>query len=131
MIRPVATLLFAAGIAAACAVHRSNSRPTPAPAHAVIPLPESIEITRERGFTVTPKTVIVVPRDDERVAAIGRFLSSWIGIAAAPQPPPVENAAPSIPPASIVLTLSGPLTAAESYALTITADRVTITASQP
>jgi len=130
--RPVAILLLAAGIVTtACATHAPIGSAPPARTHAVIPLPQSIEISRDRAFTITPQTVIVVPQGDERVAAIGRSLSAWIGIAAAPQPPPVQPAGPSIPPASIVLTVDTSLASAEAYELTITAERVTIAASQP
>jgi len=131
VIRPIAIALVATGLATACRTPTPIGTPTATPAHAIVPLPESIQISAGRGFTVTPQSVIVVPRDDARVAAIGRYLSQWIGIAAAPQPPPVENGGPSIPPASIVLTLGTSPAAPEAYELTVTADRVTIAASQP
>ena len=121
----------------ACATHARPGTAPPTRTHAVIPLPDSIQISSDRAFAVTPQTVIVVPRDDERVAAIGRFLSNWIGIAAAPQPPPVVPAGSPIPPASIVLTLgtslAGPAGAVsdDSYELAVTAERVTIAASRP
>ena len=112
----------------------SCAAPPPAPTHSVIPLPDSIEISRDGAFTLTPQSVIVVPHGDERAAAIGRFLSDWIGIAAAPQPPRVEPAGSSIPPGSIVLMLAassaGPPNE-DAYELSVTPDRVTITASQP
>jgi hexosaminidase len=136
----VAIALLAA-VVSSCAAQTAVPPPSATPA--VIPLPESIEISGDRRFVLTPQTVIVVPRDDERVAAIGRFLSDWIGIAAAPQPPRVQAAGPSIPPASIVLTLgsspvvptgaAGPVSPVsdDAYELSIAPERVTIRASQP
>jgi hexosaminidase len=124
-------------VTTACVAHRPAASPSPIRTHAVIPLPDSIQISPDRGFTITPQTVIVVPRDDERTAAIGRFLSNWIGIAAAPQPPPVVPDGSPIPPASIVLTLgaspAGPVSPVkdDAYELTITAERVTVAATRP
>ena len=131
---PIALL---AAVVSSCAAQ--TAAPPPGATPSVIPLPESLEISNDRRFVVTPQTVIVVPPGDDRVAAIGRFLSDWIGLAAAPQPPRVEAAGPSVPPASIVLTLgaspASPAGAAspndDAYELTIAPDRVTIRASQP
>ena len=76
--------------------------------HAVIPLPQSIDLVPGSTFVVSAQTVIIVPPGDERVLAIGRFLSDWIGLAAAPAPPRVEAAGQTTPVGSIVLTSSAP-----------------------
>ena len=129
------TLILIAGVVvSSCAALTCSAAPSLAPTHTVIPLPESIEISRDGPFTLTPQSVIVVPPGDERVAAVGQALSDWIGLAAAQQPPRVEAAGPSIPPGSIVLTLgassAGPVSD-DAYELSITPDRVTISAPHP
>ena len=124
---PLAPLVL---LLSSCAVQ--TAAPPPITMLAVIPLPESIEISSDRRFVLTPQSVIAVAPGDDRVAAIGRVLSDWIGIAAAPQPPRVEAAGPSIPPASIVLMLgSSPGGDSDAYELSIAPERVTIRASQP
>ena len=132
--RPATTVLFVALIAASCArtvtVVPRPARPQTRP-HAVIPLPQSIEISPGPPFTITGDTVIVVPAGNEHVTAIARLLSDWIGLAAAPAPPAVDVAGPTTPPRSILLTLGGTATGDEGYELTITSERVTIAASRP
>ena len=103
--RRITTVLFVALTTASCGKTA-----------AVIPHPQSIEISGGRSFVVTADTVIVVPPGDERVAAIGRFLSDLIGIAAAPAPPRVD-AGGAAPPGSIVLALSAPSAGDEGYEL--------------
>jgi hypothetical protein len=82
--------------------------------HAVVPRPESIEIALgSPPFYITAQTAIEVP-DDERVAAIGRALADWIGLAAAAAPPRVVVAQPGArQTGAIALTLGAPLASDE------------------
>jgi hexosaminidase len=134
--RRLTTGLLLAVAASSCAKVAPVVAPRP-PAvmrtHAVIPLPQSIDIAlAEAPFTLTRETIIVVPPDDERVRAIGQYLADWIGIAAAPAAPRVEIGRGGAPPAGgIVLTLDAPATGDEGYELSIAADRVRIAASHP
>jgi hexosaminidase len=101
-------------------------------AHAILPNPESVEIALGAApFRITADTAIDVP-DDERVLAIGRFLSEWIGLAAAAAPPRVEVVRAGATHAGhIALTLGAVATAEEGYELTAAADRVVIAAREP
>jgi len=108
------------------------SPPPAARAHAVLPLPQSIEFSGGLPFVVTAETSIVVPPGNDRAAAIGRFLSDLIGLAAVASPPPVVAAAASTPgPGAIVLSLDAANAGDEGYELSVASDRVTIAATQP
>jgi hexosaminidase len=130
----ITTVLLAALTLTACAKTAAVVSRLPAPpmrGHAVIPLPQSIDLLGDRPFVVSAGTVIVVPPGDERVAAIGRFLSDLIGLAAAPAPARVDTTDSATAAPSIVLTLDAPSAGDEGYVLTIGADRVTIAANRP
>lgn len=97
----------------------------------LIPMP--VSVTAEAGsFTITPSSRIVVPTSDPRVQVLGQYLSDWIGLAATELPLPVEPLSGSAPAGSIHLSL-GALSSIgdEGYELTITPERVTLTANQP
>lgn len=97
----------------------------------VIPLPMSVEPARGGGFHITAGTAIVVPADDGEAQRIGRYLAEAIGIAAAPQPPRVEVSGASMPASAIHLRIGGGPAGGEAYELTVAADGVTITGSDP
>jgi hexosaminidase len=128
------SLLLALALSACATRGAGVTRPSPiVQPHPLIPLPASLDVSSgSPPFRVTADTAIVVPPDDARVQAIGRFLSDWIGIAAAPAAPRVEVAGPAIAPrGNIVLTLVGAATGEEGYELSITPEQVTIAAGQP
>jgi hexosaminidase len=135
--RRITAVVLAALALGSCAktatvVVRPPASPRPAArAHAVLPLPRSIEFPGGAPFIVTGGTAIVVPAGDDRVAAVGRFLSDLIGLAAASTPPRVVASAPAAAPGAIVLSLDAADAGDEGYELTIAADRVTIAAAQP
>ena len=56
-----------------------------------------------RGFTVTASTVIYVESGDEHAAAVGRYLSDLIGIAASATPVPVQSTSAEVPAGNIWL----------------------------
>src|SRR5258705_13688817 len=92
-------------------------------AHAILPNPESAEIALGAApFRITEQTAIDVP-DDARVLAIGRLLSAWIGVAAAPPPPRVEVVRGAPPPGHIALTLAAAPPAAGGDERATTPDR--------
>lgn len=101
--------------------------------HALIPLPQSIEMAvGSPPFRITADTVIVVPPGDARALAIGQFLSNWIGLAAAPSALRVGAATPGASTTgAIALTLRPGAAGDEGYELSITPEQVTIAASQP
>jgi len=128
-------------VVVACAAGASCARLPRGPArllapvmrtHAVIPNPAAIDVRLgDPPFAITAATTIQVA-DDERVAAIGRYLSDWIGLAAATAPPPVEVAGPGgSRTGRIVLSLGGASTSDEGYELSIAVDGVTIVARAP
>jgi len=100
--------------------------------HSVVPNPDAIDVRLgDPPFTITETTTIQVV-DDERVAAIGRYLSEWIGLAASKSPPPVEVARSGSSRAGrIVLSLGGSSSSDEGYELSIAADGVAIVARSP
>ena len=105
--------------------------------HSIVPAPLTVEAGRGPGFTVSPSTVIYVQPGDERVAAVGRYLSDLIGIAAAPTPPSVRAADGGaghgeVPAGSIHLATRAGGTEEgedEGYELTVRTDGVTLTAA--
>src|SRR5262249_50511387 len=119
--------LLVVAVAAAASCARSRTQTT-----AVIPRPESIEIAPgSPPFVITAQTTIAVP-DDERVAAIGRGLAEWIGLAAAEAPPRVVVAQPgSRQVGTIALTLAAATPSREGYQLTVRADGGAVPARQP
>jgi hexosaminidase len=132
--RRLTTVIFIALTASSCAKTAAVVLRRPSPvmrSHAVIPLPQSIDLSPGSTFVVTAQTVIIVPPGDDRVLAIGQFLSHWIGLAAAPAPPRVEAAGQTMPGGSIVLALGAAAAGDEGYDLSITSERVTIAANQP
>ncbi len=102
----------------------------PAPSiHDVIPQPAHTDARSGAGFPITADTVIVVPPGDERALWIARYLAGLIGLAAAPQPPRVEAAGAAIPSGAISLEVDSAVAGPEGYELTVTAERVTIRAT--
>lgn len=81
---------------------------------------------------MTPSTTILVDPGNAEAARIGRFLAGLIGNTVETTPR-VAEAAGAIPAGSIVLTMRGAdrSLGAEGYELTVTPERVTISAQQP
>ena len=130
MSRGVTAFAAIALLAGACA--RAPRPATPAAArskpmqHTLVPRPTSFEPGTGDGFVVSPTTAIYVPAGNEDLLRIGRFLSDWIGIAAAPMPPRVDVGTP--PPRDAIVLQLGQIaeTAGEAYELTVTAERIVI-----
>jgi hexosaminidase len=105
---------------------------TPAAPHAFVPTPVSVEPSDAGEFRITESTVIVVPPGDEAAARVGRYLSAYIGLAAAQEPPAVQPAGASVPDGAIRLTLGENAGGGdEGYELTIASSGVTIAANAP
>ena len=120
--------------ASACGRTANTRKPVVTPMatsliHRVVPAPFTAEAGPGPGFTVTPATVIYVPPGDERAAAVGRYLSELIGIAAGPQPLAVEAAPGAVPAGSIHLVTSAGAVDDDGYELSVGSDRVTLTAA--
>ena len=62
-----------------------SAAPAAGPAHAIVPTPVSVE-TASGEFRMTPTTVIVVPGNNEGVSSVAKYLSTFIGLAAGPEP---------------------------------------------
>jgi len=78
------------------------------------------------GFTVTASTVIYVQTGDEHAAAIGRYLSEVVGLAASATPLAVQGISGDAPAGSISLRTRGIGPTVEGYVLTVQADGVTL-----
>ena len=103
-----------------------------APAHAVIPLPVSIELTGGAPFVVTPDTRILVPPGNDQARLVGRHLSDFIAQSVAQERPRVEPFDGEAPAGTVQFRLGTVAGAGdEGYELTVTADRVTVTANTP
>jgi hexosaminidase len=126
------TALLAQGCASAPPVrpYKTARAPTPGP-HTLIPRPAVFEPGSGDGFVVTPTTAIYVPADNAEVVRIARFLADWIGMAAGPTPPRVVVGVP--PPRDAIVLQLGQIAdpAGEAYELTVTTERVLITAARP
>lgn len=124
----VATCVASAGIAGRA---MSQAAQAATPGHTFVPTP--VSVTGGQGeFVITATTKIVVPAGNEEAAKIGRYLSAFIGLAAATQPLAVVPAGGPVPAGAIQLVLGQPQNAgAEGYELAITSGGVTITASAP
>ncbi|MDO8679879.1 MAG: family 20 glycosylhydrolase [Acidobacteriota bacterium] len=124
--------VFLAAIgAAACGRTASLPRPAvtatpPSRVPAIIPAPLTVGERQGPGFTVTASTVIYVQPDDERAAAIGRYLSDVIGLAASATPVAVHATSSGVPPGNISLRTRGGSAADEGYELTVRPDGVTL-----
>ena len=135
MTRTLAAVAVTMLLGGACARSPRAVTPSPRgsiPMHTLVPRPSTFEPGQGGGFQLTPTTAIHVPAGDPAMLRLGRFLADWIGIAAGPAPPRVD--AGSSPPARDAILLQiGPIAdpADEAYELTVTADRVVITATTP
>jgi hexosaminidase len=125
-------VIFLTVVLSACARtgHVRTPQPAPAaPAHALIPAPQSFAAAGAE-FTILPETAIVV--SDERVKPVGDYLAQLIGLAAGPQPPRVTVASGQAAPGSINLRLDASSAAGdEGYELTVAAGGITVTAAAP
>jgi hexosaminidase len=96
------------------------------PAHAIVPLPVSIE-PGSGTFVLGPSTVIVVPDADERVRGIGDALSRLIGRSVGAEAPRVQLASAGSAASAIHLQVAASAGSAdEGYELTVASERVTI-----
>jgi hexosaminidase len=100
--------------------------------HAFVPTPVLVENSAGE-FRMTANTAIVVPAGNDAAARIGRYLSSWIGLAEGTEPPKIQTAGQTAPAGSIQLVLGRLDEPAgdEGYELAITPEGVTITANAP
>ena len=125
----IPTIVVAVLALAACGRSASPPRPVvtaaePARFPAIVPLPLIANDGPGPGFTVVAATVIYVQAGDEPAAAIGRYLSDVIGLAASAAPPAVQEISGDAPAGHIRLSTRG--AGAESYTLTVQADGVAI-----
>ena len=124
-------------VIAACGRGRPPGPPEPAavtrPAHAIVPIPVSVQMTPADTFTVDSTTVVVVASgagaDAERVAG---YLAYLLG---GPLGPPARTLSPdeAPPPNAVHLSLDRSKTSAgpEGYELLVARDRVTLSAMSP
>ena len=109
-----------------------HRRPSPL-AHAVVPIPSTIDVSRADSFLVTPRTVVYVDADaSAEVEAIGTYAANVIASRAGATAQRLAAGA-SAPDSSIVLRLDPSRTqlGAEGYELTATKTQVRIVAAQP
>jgi hexosaminidase len=101
------------------------------PMNPLIPLPISVEETGAT-FTLTGETQIIVDADNHELAAIGAYLTEWLGATTGTAMPVLADDDADLSGA-ILLTLAGadPSQGEEGYELSVTPDGVMITASQP
>jgi len=129
MFERIAALVLLANLVVTCAWsdHVTAQSVTSLPAfRQLIPLPAVVEPAAGAGFEITPATTIRVPGGDDQLLRIGRFLSDFIGIAAGPEPPRVEQGRSNT--GAIVLQVGEVSQAgAEAYELTVTSELVTVT----
>ena len=137
MIRPFVGFVAVSLLIASCAKRPpltqppQAARPFTSSIQHVIPLPRVVEPRAGADFTITADTVVVVSPGDDRAIWIAKYLAEVIGLAAAPQRPPVDVAGPTIPPGAISLVLGdASVTGPEAYELVVAHDGVTIRASQ-
>lgn len=126
-------LALAAVLSAALLISCSGVRePSPAvPARAnVIPLPATVE-HQSGSFTFTPETRIIVDPGNADAARIGTFLADLIGNTEETRLP-VSHSGEVIPAGSVLITTRGAASdlGEEGYSLTVTPERVTISAPQ-
>ena len=137
MILRITTAVVAALAFSSCAKTTAVVAPPPAsppPAartHAVLPLPQSIEFSGGLPFVVTAETSIVVPPGNERAAAIGRFLSDLIGLAAGRGAAPVSTAVGSWPRGASCCRSTPPAPATKATSCRSRPTASTIAAAQP
>lgn len=130
MYRPFLTVVCLSLVASACAKSKPKVAPAPVPTtQTLLPAPTKVETAAGAPFAVLPTTVITFEGGD-RVAPIAAYLSDIIGTAAGPLPPAVQPAVDSLPAGRIHLALRAG-GGSEAYDLTVTADAVTIAASEP
>jgi hexosaminidase len=102
-----------------------------APLHAIVPAPATFERGSGDGFVITPATTITV-RGDAAAVAVARQLARVITTAEAKAPVAVEAGADSPREGAIHLSIAPSSSLGdEGYDLTVTAQRVTLTAAQP
>lgn len=113
-----------------CGRGREEAAPAAA-AHALVPLPETVEWPAGDGFLLTGATTISVPSGNERAAWIGRYLSELVGLAAGDAPPAV-NAGSAASTGVIQLRLASPaVPGSEAYELTVSSERIVVAAGDP
>lgn len=101
---------------------------TPArPAHSIIPLPSSVELTEGESFTLDSTATIVLDAGAaEEVEAVGRYLQALLAPSIAPEIGRVARGG-TLRPRSIHLSVQAGGPTGGGYELAITADRVTLT----
>lgn len=131
-----APLLAITVLSAACGRRAATTAPVPAtagPAHAIVPVPWSVQLTPADTFRIDSTTAVLVAAgsgpEAERIAA---YLTYLLGGPLAP-PPRTLMADEVAPPRSIVLGVDTTKTALglEGYELGVTRDGVTLSAAQP
>ncbi|HET6567382.1 MAG TPA: beta-N-acetylhexosaminidase, partial [Rhodothermales bacterium] len=102
------------------------------PAFGIIPIPATVEESASAPFVVGENTGIVVEAGNADAARVGLFLADLIGNRAESKPN-VTDAGAAIPAGSIYLTTQGADVSLgeEGYELTVTPERVTISAWTP
>jgi hexosaminidase len=128
------------GLLATALLVSSCSRPVRPPStpamphstHTIVPAPLSIRAGTGDGFTITPATAILVKGADARVAGVANYLARLVRGIDAPAPPRVETGVDTPRDGGIHLAIGTSADAAdEGYELTVTSQRVTLTAAQP
>ena len=131
----VAVLLAAMLLASSCTrpVRPPSTPAMPQPIHTIIPAPASVRPGTGDAFAVTPATAIVIKGSDERVSAVGNYLARILASVDAPAPPRVETGVDAPRDGAVHLSLGAPADTVgdEGYELTVTPQRVTLTAAQP
>lgn len=100
------------------------------PAHSIVPLPASAELSSTEMFMMTDATQIVVEQGDAEAARIGLVLAELVGNTVETTPALIASGSEGIG-SHIRLERDGDVRGDEGYVLDIAADGVTLRASAP
>jgi len=136
--RPQARLLVSAlAFVSACAhaptppepATRPATAPATAPAPAIIPMPASLQQMPD-SFILTTRAAIIVS-DDTETLRLGHYLAALIGTTTESTPRVLTSRDTSSSVIELAIHDSNPMLGAEGYSLTVTPERVRITARDP
>jgi hexosaminidase len=136
----VRTVMFALVSASLACGRRTPVTTTPVPAadpsrvaHAIVPVPASVQMIPTDTFTVDSTTQVVVgPGGNAEAQRVAAYLAYLLAGPLGPAPRTL-NAGEAPPPRSVVVMLDATESALglEGYELAVTRDAVTLTAAQP